>query len=119
MAASLSQLLRSNTAGVWRFVTYNCQRSGSGSRLYDLTAELRCDVLGLQSTGLRQVHLDERYQCEVKSVPGYDVYQWPWTPQSRYSNSSCGVSLALNRRRFCQSDVCHVYEPTAYIAGRA
>eukprot|EP00972_Heterocapsa_arctica_P076699 11313030-Heterocapsa_arctica.AAC.1 len=67
MAASLSQLLRSNTAGVWRFNTYYSQKSGSGSRLCDLTAELRCDVLGLQSTGLRQVQLDETHRCEVKS----------------------------------------------------
>eukprot|EP00972_Heterocapsa_arctica_P008686 1273760-Heterocapsa_arctica.AAC.1 len=80
MAAPLSQLVRSNTAGVWRFVTYNSQKSGSGSCLYDITAELRCDVLGLQSTGLRQVQLDETYKCDVKSDPGYDIYQWPWTP---------------------------------------
>eukprot|EP00972_Heterocapsa_arctica_P096383 14219420-Heterocapsa_arctica.AAC.1 len=64
MAAPLSRLFRSNTAGVWRFITYNCQRTGRGSRLYDLTAELRCDVLGLQYTGLRQAQLDQKYQCE-------------------------------------------------------
>eukprot|EP00972_Heterocapsa_arctica_P015198 2238234-Heterocapsa_arctica.AAC.1 len=32
---------------------------------------------------------------------------------------SCAVSLAVNRRRFCLSDVCRVYEPTDDIAGRA
>eukprot|EP00972_Heterocapsa_arctica_P089149 13145965-Heterocapsa_arctica.AAC.1 len=58
MAASLSQLVRSNAAGVWRFNTYNYQKTGSGSRVYDLTAELRCDVLGQQFTGQRQVDYD-------------------------------------------------------------
>eukprot|EP00972_Heterocapsa_arctica_P095039 14017657-Heterocapsa_arctica.AAC.1 len=58
MAASLSQLIRSNTAGVWRFNTYNYQKAGSGPSLHDLIAEFHCDVLGLQSTGLRQVDYD-------------------------------------------------------------
>eukprot|EP00972_Heterocapsa_arctica_P030427 4480996-Heterocapsa_arctica.AAC.1 len=93
MSASLSQLLRSNNAGVWRFNTYNSQKSGSGSRLYDLTAELRCDVLGLQSTGLRQVQLDETHRCEVKSDSGYAIYQWPWIPTADIAGLDGGLRL--------------------------
>eukprot|EP00972_Heterocapsa_arctica_P009650 1421769-Heterocapsa_arctica.AAC.1 len=95
----------SNTTDTWRFITYNCQRAGSGSRLRDLGHALRADVLALQSTGVKREELGQKHICERLQIPGYTVYQWPWQPGSHYSTDACGVSIALNHRRIRAVDV--------------
>eukprot|EP00972_Heterocapsa_arctica_P053663 7906238-Heterocapsa_arctica.AAC.1 len=113
------QRARSSTTDVWRFITYNCQRAGGGSRLRDLGHALRANVLALQSTGVKQEELGQKHVCERLQIPGYTVYQWPWRTDSRYSTETYGVSIALNRRRTRAVDVKQVIDPPENLAGRA
>eukprot|EP00972_Heterocapsa_arctica_P032570 4797622-Heterocapsa_arctica.AAC.1 len=48
----------------------------------------------------------------------YDIYQWPYTETQRFSNSSCGVSLVLDRRRFSEGSVVATWSPPKHLQGR-
>eukprot|EP00972_Heterocapsa_arctica_P012436 1827165-Heterocapsa_arctica.AAC.1 len=86
-------------------MTYNCQRPGNGARYQGLIDSLAATILALQSTGTKMDVQDEADCFHTRSVGRYTVFEWPWAPKRRYSNSSCGVSIALDSRQYRKCDV--------------
>eukprot|EP00972_Heterocapsa_arctica_P049777 7323687-Heterocapsa_arctica.AAC.1 len=62
----------------WRFVSFNCQNTGSRGRLHDILPHSNASAIMLQSTGVHAPfdgeddHLLEHFQ-----VGKYDLYQFP------------------------------------------
>ena len=49
---------------------------------------------------------------------GYLLYQWPWGT-GKYTNNNCGVTLALDTKRFSSHHVVQTYKPPDALQGRA
>eukprot|EP00972_Heterocapsa_arctica_P115881 16450205-Heterocapsa_arctica.AAC.1 len=90
MATFLTQQARTSATRLWRFVTYNVQRAGGGTRVRDLMTDLPADVLALQSTGIKMQELGQRHEVEMQRIQGYHLFQWPWSKKGVYSNMACG-----------------------------
>eukprot|EP00972_Heterocapsa_arctica_P104937 15465705-Heterocapsa_arctica.AAC.1 len=102
----------------WRFITYNTGRLTSTRTIGDLLSKLKGTVVALHGTGYREHFQDSKGRVLTQRQEGYHTYQWPWN-KGNYSNSSCGVGLALDTQRFSLSHVLQVYTPPTHLGGRA
>eukprot|EP00972_Heterocapsa_arctica_P096333 14212616-Heterocapsa_arctica.AAC.1 len=87
-----------------KIMTYNCQQPGNGARYQGLIVSLAATIFALQSTGIKMDVQDEADRFHTRSVGRYNVFEWPWEPRRRYSNSSCGISIAFDSRQFRKCD---------------
>ena len=105
--------------GSVKFISYNCQAAAWKNRMHSILLTLSfASVLGLQGTRTRRQRLqtsDSEYWTE--RVNYYDVVHWHAADEA-FSNSSTGVTLAVDRRYFHSIHRAAILSPGKSLQGR-
>jgi exonuclease III len=104
---------------VWRCISYNIQGTRATRTIPDILSQLQSDIACLQSTQETtwRASYDGTQQYITTDAAGYHIIHWPWR-RSEHVNASCGVAIALKKRRFKLSQIREVYVPPWELQGR-